>query len=236
MKKIFYLFTVIATMFAITSCDTKGNSITPTDPKSGIEGTWVVVNERNYYDFNGAYFYDGNEEILYDGGYATIYTFKNGKMSVLYYHGILDGNDFLYVKNDNSSAPSGIAIDYWMEDGLFYNMLLPAGCKLTFLDEKHLQMEGGYMLRKLDKVQLAPQENPMCDTYWAPCDEDGNLEWKQKMEDAIISISKFRHDNSVRIFGQYPSNYINGVFVFNSIPTSYGMDDYIYAPNDKTIY
>lgn len=236
MKKIFYLLTVIAAMFAITSCDTKGNSTTPTspdDPKSGIEGTWVAV-DTFYYNNSQWQQVVGRDIAMSDKetGYNAVYIFRQGKMSALAYSGILDGDDFLYVKGDDTSAPVGVAVDYWMEDGVFYNSLMPEGCKITFLDNKHMQMEGGYLLRKVDNLKQAPSQNPLCNTYWVECDENG--EFVSAIRENYYFPMRFEDDG--KHVTDVVIQYTDGIFVLEEGLSIHEGMVYIYAPNNNEIY
>ena len=222
-------------MFAFTACNSKGNSTTPTspdEPKSGIEGTWVAI-DTSYYNDSEWREIVGRDVALSDkeDGTTPVYIFRNGKMSALWYNGILDGDYFLYVKGDDTSAPDGVAVDYWMEDGVFYNSLMPEGCKITFLDNKHMQMEDGYLLRKVDKLQPAPSQNPMCNTSWAGCDyEDGSLSLP-------TDVYYFGEDNRLRVwFFDDENAYSNGEFTLNEAQNVENSGMYIYAPNNNEIY
>jgi hypothetical protein len=231
MKKIFYLLTVIAAMFAITSCDKNGNSTTPTSPddlKSGIEGTWVAV-DTFFYNNSQWQQVTGRDIAMSDKetGYNAVYIFRQGKMSALAYNGILDGDDFLYIKEDDTSAPIGVAVDYWMEDGLFYTSLSPEGRSITYFDNKHMQIEGGYLLRKVDNLKQAPQENPLRNTYWTECDFDSN---NSSIDVEGYSFTKFEEDGK-HLFRSVVVK-IDGVWYRGENEKMM----YIYAPNNKEVY
>lgn len=224
-------------MFAITSCDKNGNSTTPTSPddlKSGIEGTWVAVdtffyNNSQWQQVTGRDIAMSNKETEW---YNAVYIFRQGKMSALAYSGILDGDDFLYYKGDDTSAPIGVAVDYWIEDGLFYNSLSPEGRSITYFDDKHMQIEGGYLLRKVDNLKQAPSQNPLCNTYWVACDENG--EFVSEIGGNYYLPLRFEDDGKhVTIVA---IQYTDGIFVLEEGQYIQAGMGYIYAPNNNEIY
>ena len=213
-------------MYAITSCDTKGNSTTPTspddDPKSGIEGNWVAIDTFVYNNWRQ----EGDIVMIDKTGYNAVYIFRKGKMSAFSYKGMLDGDDYMYYIDANI----GVAVDYWLENGVLYNSLLPEGRSITYFDDKHMQIEGGFLLRKVDNIKQASKQSPFPDAYWAGCDNDGNL--KVPENEGLYVVYRFEENYVV---GMYETDLKNGVFPLSE-SYLYESRSYIYAPNNKEIY